>query len=547
MKKILALAFALLMLIASISGCAGTDAGPGENTYNLKTVKEGYLTVITSPDYSPYEFYALDADGNPSLAGFDMALAQYIADYLGLTLEVIPMDFNGIIGEMSAGAADLAMAGLSPDPDRETAMTFSDIYYEGKQAFITTKANAEKFADLEATNKSEFTFAAQTGTIQMELAKKFSPNAKIVPLMKATDIIAELMSGKLQGAYVEWDVAAAYQANYPDLHIAFEVPNEESEGNVIGINKGNTALVNHVNAALHKCIDEGTFSQYVAKAQEQAAGASYEGLLDENGNVPGSSLISAEGFSKTFRYSKAIAEGLAVTVMLALFTVVIGFVLGILLAILRMTDIRPFRFLAYGKKGRIQSSKLLLAISKFNPVSFLATAYVEILRSTPVIVQIMLIYHGVFSLIKLPSFTIFGFIHFDRFFPGVVALGMNSAAYLCEIIRSGIQSIDGGQAEAARSLGMTKTQTMASIILPQAIKNILPAIANEFVVIIKESSITYTIGVQDLMSAVQAVQGANYIIMEPLLVATAIYFCLCFPSSKLIAYFERRMSRGDKR
>ena len=259
-------------------------------------------------------------------------------------------------------------------------------------------------------------------------------------------------------------------------------------------------------------------------------------------------FITAEGFEKTFRYIKLIQQGLLVTVLLALFTVIIGFVLGIVLAIMRMTDIRPLRFLAYGKDGRIRNSRTLIAISKFNPVSFLATAYVEILRSTPVIVQIMIIYHGVFGkLIDLPNFTLFGFLKFNRFFPGVVALGMNSGAYLCEIIRSGIQSIDGGQTEAARSLGMTKTQTLLQIILPQAIKNILPAIANEFVVIIKESSITYTIGVQDLMFAVDAIRGANFIVMEPLLVATAIYFCLCFPTSKLIAYFERRMSRGDKR
>ena len=259
-------------------------------------------------------------------------------------------------------------------------------------------------------------------------------------------------------------------------------------------------------------------------------------------------FITAEGFQKTFRYIKLIEQGLAVTVMLAACTVVIGFILGILLAILRMTDIRPFRFLAYGKNGRIRNNRTLIAISKFNPISFLATAYVEVIRSTPVLVQIMIIYHGVFGkLIDLPNFTLFGFLKFNRFFPGVVALGMNSAAYLCEIIRSGIQSIDGGQTEAARSLGMTKSQTMTQIILPQAIKNILPAIANEFVVIIKESSITYTIGVQDLMFAVDAIRGANFIVMEPLLVATAIYFCLCFPTSKLIAYFERKMSRGDKR
>ena len=171
----------------------------------------------------------------------------------------------------------------------------------------------------------------------------------------------------------------------------------------------------------------------------------------------------------------------------------------------------------------------------------------EDLRSTPVIVQIFIIYYGVFGLIKLPSFQMFGFIKFDRFFPGVVALGMNSGAYLCEIIRAGIQSIDGGQTEAARSLGLSQAQNLRYIILPQALKNILPAIANEFVVIIKESAITYTIGVQDIMSAVNAVKGATFVIVEPLLVATAVYFCLCFPTSKIIAYFERRMSHGDKR
>ena len=260
------------------------------------------------------------------------------------------------------------------------------------------------------------------------------------------------------------------------------------------------------------------------------------------------SFVTAIGFEKTFRYIKLIEQGLLVTVMLAACTVVIGFILGIILALMRLSDFRPLRFLACDRHGHLRSNKVLIALSKVNPIAFLAAAYVEILRSTPVLVQIMIIYHGVFGkFIDLPNYTIFGFLKFNRFIPGVVALGMNSGAYLCEIIRSGIQSIDGGQAEAARSLGMTKAQTMSSIILPQAIKNILPAIANEFVVIIKESSICYTIGVQELMFAVDAIRGANFIIMEPLLVATAIYFCLCFPTSKIIAYFERRMSRGDKR
>ena len=258
-------------------------------------------------------------------------------------------------------------------------------------------------------------------------------------------------------------------------------------------------------------------------------------------------FIQLSNFSKIVPYAQMFEQGLVVTVLLSLFTVLIGFVLALVLALMRMSNVRPFRSLGLDKDGHLRDGGFLVTLSKFNPLSFLATAYVEILRSTPVIVQVMIIYYGVFGIIDLPRFTVFGFIKFERFFPGVVALGMNSGAYLCEIIRSGLQSVDGGQTEAARSLGLTQKQNLRFIILPQAVKNILPAIANEFVVIIKESAITYTIGVQDIMSAVQQVKGATFVIIEPLLVATAIYFCLCFPTSKIIAYFERRMSRGDKR
>ena len=258
-------------------------------------------------------------------------------------------------------------------------------------------------------------------------------------------------------------------------------------------------------------------------------------------------LISAEKFSRLIPYAGMFGQGLAITVMLAVGTVLVGFVLGIILAIMRMSDVRPFRSLGLDKNGHLRGPGFLTALSKFNPLAFIATVYVEVLRSTPVIVQIAVIYYGIFGVISLPTFSIFGITKFHRFFPGVVALGMNSGAYLCEIIRSGIGSIDGGQSEAARSLGLSRGKTLRHVVLPQAIRNILPAIANEFVVIIKESAVAYTIGVQDIMAVVQSVKGATYMIMEPMLVATAIYFCLCFPTSKLIAYVERRMSRGNKR
>lgn len=293
MKKFIAVVLSALLMLSCFSGCVSAEAGPGQNPYNIQTVKEGYLTVLTSPDYAPYEFYALDEEGTPTLAGFDMALAQYIADYLGLTLEIVPMDFDGITEEMGTGSADLAMAGLSPDPDRLLKMDFSDIYYEGKQAFVTVKANADLFTDLASTNSADYTIAAQNGTIQMDLAAEFSPNAEMVTLTKATDIIAELVSGQIDGAYIEWDVAVAYQANYPELHIVCEVP-YEAEGNVIGVAKGNADLMKYVNEALHKCVDDGDFAQFVAQALELAAGDNYQGLLDDEGNIPTEADDTAE-------------------------------------------------------------------------------------------------------------------------------------------------------------------------------------------------------------------------------------------------------------
>ena len=260
-------------------------------------------------------------------------------------------------------------------------------------------------------------------------------------------------------------------------------------------------------------------------------------------------MLSAAKFEKTFQYMTLFWQGVVCTVSLSALTVLFGFILALLLAMARLSDINVFRFLSTDSQRRLQNrGGVTYALSRFNPVKFLASAYVEIFRATPMLVQLFIIYYVVFANVKvLPGFKLFGFIRFDRFFPGVVALALNSGAYLSEIIRSGIQSIDGGQTEAARSLGMSQLQNMRYIFLPQAIKNILPAIANEFVTIIKESSICYTIGVQDIMSAVAAVKGATFSIAEPLVVATVLYFCLTFPTSKVIAHFEKKMSAGDNR
>ena len=212
------------------------------------------------------------------------------------------------------------------------------------------------------------------------------------------------------------------------------------------------------------------------------------------------------------KYYPVYLSGLWGTLWISAVTVLLGGVLGMLVALMRMSR-----------------SRVLKAISG---------VYIEVLRGTPILLQLYFFWIG------LPKLVPFELTDTQCI---VAALAVNASAFISEIIRAGISAVDKGQWEAARSIGLSETHVMTHVILPQAVKNILPAIANEFVVIIKESAITYTIGVQDIMSAVQQVKGATFVIIEPLLVATAIYFCLCFPTSKVIAYFERRMSRGDKR
>ena len=218
MKKLLALLLAAIMVL-SLAACASTattdapaqtteaadtttetaaepaaDAADETAAAEVSTVVPGKLTVATSPDFAPYEFYALDENNDPQLAGFDVALAQYVADYLGLELDIIPMDFDGVLNELATGNGDLGMAGLSPDPARADAMDFSDIYYFGGQSFVTVKDKADQFTDLASANKAEYSIGAQNGSIQYDLAVENTPDADIVSLTKVTDIIGDLLN-----------------------------------------------------------------------------------------------------------------------------------------------------------------------------------------------------------------------------------------------------------------------------------------------------------------------------------------------------------------
>ena len=294
MKKFIALALAALLVLSMFAGCGAKQAE--DNTdYSamtieelkplLKTINSGKLTMVTSPDFAPYEFYSLDEAGTPTLAGFDIALGYYIADFLGLELEIIPMDFDGTISELAAGKADIGMAGYSPDPDRENAMDFSAVYYTGGQSFVCHKDNAATFTALTDANNADMQIGAQIGSIQADLAKEHTPDADIVELSKVTDIIAEVIGGKLDGAFIETVVAETYAKNYPDLCVVLPVP-YDAEGSVVGVKNGNAALLAAVNLAIEAALADGSMSQFVADANAAASGNTFEGLLTEAGEVP---------------------------------------------------------------------------------------------------------------------------------------------------------------------------------------------------------------------------------------------------------------------
>ena len=261
------------------SAPASSEKEAGWWKSELKTINAGKLTMATSPDFAPYEFYAIDEKGDPQLAGFDIALAQYIADYLDLELEIIPMDFDGTILELQNKNVDIGMAGYSPDPARADAMDFSDIYISGGQSFVCLQSNKDKFPDLASATKPEYQIGAQIGSIQAGLAKENTPDADIIEMTKVTDIIAELITGKMDGAFIETMVAESYAKNYPELCVALDVP-YDAEGSVVGVSKGNEALLAGVNEAIAAALADGSMADFVAEANELASGNIYEGLLE---------------------------------------------------------------------------------------------------------------------------------------------------------------------------------------------------------------------------------------------------------------------------
>jgi len=188
-----------------------------------------------------------------------------------------------------------------------------------------------------------------------------------------------------------------------------------------------------------------------------------------------------------------------------------------------------------------------MKISSFRILRWISNGFVEFIRGTPLMVQIFLVFYGLPAIgIEIPSLTLFG-MDFERLLAGVLALTINSSAYVCEIVRGGIQSIEGGQMEAARSIGLSKSSSMLLVIMPQAIKNIMPSLGNEFVSLIKNSSQVSVIGIAELMYTADTIRGISFKPFEPLVIISIIYFIMTFIISLCVKSFEQKLNKNSVR
>ena len=210
---------------------------------------------------------------------------------------------------------------------------------------------------------------------------------------------------------------------------------------------------------------------------------------------------------------KYIVNGLGNTIKITLFAVLLGIALGFLVAIIRST---------FEKTGKLKLLNLLCRV------------YLTVIRGTPVLIQLLLIY-----------FVVFGSVRIDKSLVAILAFGINSGAYVAEIFRSGIMSIDNGQFEAGRSLGFNYTQTMLYIIMPQAFKNVLPALGNEFIVLLKETSVAGYIAIQDLTKGADIIRSRTYSAFMPLMAAAVIYLVMVMIFTYFVQRLERRLSSSD--
>ncbi len=436
------------------------------------------LILGTSADYPPFEYIK-----NGTVVGLDIDVAEKIAQQLDRKLIIKEMDFNSLIPALKSKKVDFVMAGLSVSEERKKNVTFTTAYFESKFSLLTLKKN-QPILDLNSLANKKI--GVQLGSVMESFLKERSetiPNIQLESLPKNIPLIQNLKLGRLDGVMVEDAQARAFVQANPEL-VANYLPGGQGEY-AIALHK-NTPWLKGFNQAIEILEQSGELEKIKNK------------WINLEQDIHQQSTMS---------WVLYIVKGTGVTLQYTFFAVSIGLLIGILLSLAKMSGNRM--------------------------ITWPTKVYISIFRGTPLLLQLAFVYFAI------PAMTGYDI---SIFVAGVSAFALNSAAYISEIIRAGIQSVDKGQFEAAKALGIPYRQTMKDIILPQSFKNILPALVNELVNMLKESAIISTIGAADLMKRAQVISAEQYSYFAPLLVAAACYYITVVILTSIAHQLERKLS-----
>ncbi|MDY6064747.1 MAG: ABC transporter permease subunit [Finegoldia sp.] len=475
------------------------------------------LVVGMEANYAPFNWaQATDENGAVEISnspgeyanGYDVQIAKKIAESLGKDLKIQKLEWDGLAPALMSGKIDAIIAGMSPTAERKKEIDFSDNYYSSDLVIVLSQNN--KYAN--SKSLEDFKGARITGqlnTFHYDVLDQIPGVDKQDAMESFPSMISAVLANKIDGYISEKPGAMSAVASNPSLtYVEFEKgkgfeTSSEDTSIAVGLQKGSD-LTNGVNEALSKIDDkerESIMSDMVKL-----------NLANEN---PDTFWSKVKGIFSD--YGSLFIKGAGMTLLIASVSTIIGFIIGIIVEVIR--------------EIRVNKEKNALGFYIQKVVKFILTAYVEIFRGTPMMVQAMLIYFGskMYLNIDLSAIT-----------AALLIVSINTGAYLAEVVKGGIKSVDDGQMEACKAIGMTQAQAMKNVILPQAIRNIIPTIGNEFVINIKDTSVLNVISVTELFFIAKSVAGSTYNIFETYTITCIIYFILTFTVTRILMYIEKK-------
>ncbi len=483
LKRILALGCGFVMML-------GLGYLPG-----LAQEAPAVWEIGTEPAFPPFE---MKDEATGDLIGFDIDLMKAIGEAAGREVKFISLPFDGLIPALQSKTLDAAISGMTITAERAQTIDFSRPYFKAGLAIAVKEDNDEiqSFEDLAGKR-----IAVQIGTTGADQAAQVE-GATVSTFDGAPLALQELMNGRVDAVVNDLPVTlfAINEANLQGIKIVGELLTEEYYG--IALPKGSEDA-EAINTALGQLIQDGTYAD-IYRQWFQADPPE----LPEVAPALSSGTAAGLNWAQLFRN---LIRGAWVTILLTVFSFFFGLIGGALVA--------------------------FALISPFKPLRLLCRIYVDFFRGTPMLVQLFMIYFGLPALFQGIGFDI----SFNRFFAAVLALSLNVAAYLAEILRGGIQSIDRGQWEAGESLAMNPVETMRYVVFPQAFRRILPPLGNEFITLIKDTSLAAVIGFEELFRQGQLTVATTYRAFEVYLAVAVVYLVMTSLASMVFKRLEARM------